>query len=129
MIELSSWLLESIPPAFKELKRGPDISVLTNVYPDHLNRYHSYGHYIHSKEIIYEWQSEDQFTVLNWDHETVRAMETKVKGKLFWCSKIDQPEHDGCFIRKDGMIVFRRDGAERESIPIEDVGLKGANRV
>ena len=129
VLELSSWLLESVPPAFKDLKRGPDISVLTNVYPDHLNRYHSYGHYIHSKEIIYEWQSEDQYTILNWDHETVRSMETKVKGKLFWCSKIDQPEHDGCFVRADGMIVFRREGEETEIIPMKDAGLKGDHSV
>lgn len=129
VLELSSWLLESMPQAFKDLKRGPDISVLTNVYPDHLNRYHSYGHYIHSKEIIYEWQSEDQYTVLNWDHETVRSMETKVKGRIFWCSKIDQPEHDGCYVRADGMIVFRREATETEIIPLAEAGLKGEHSI
>ena len=123
VLELSSWLLESLPGAFKDLGKGPDISVLTNVYPDHLNRYHSYGDYIHSKEIIYEWQSPDQFTVLNWDHETVRDMGTSVKGSLFWCSKNYQ-EHDGCYV-KEGVIVFRRDGKDTVVLPESEVGLKG----
>ena len=77
VIELSSWLLESLPPAFQEMKKGPYISVLTNVFPDHLNRYHSFGDYVHSKEIIFEWQSPEQYTVLNWDQETVRFMEER----------------------------------------------------
>ncbi|MFH1632183.1 MAG: UDP-N-acetylmuramoyl-L-alanine--D-glutamate ligase [bacterium] len=127
VLELSSWLLESLPPAFKEMKKGPEIAVLTNVYPDHLNRYHSYGHYIHSKEIIYEWQSPEQYTILNWDHETVRAMEGQVKGKLFWCSRTYQ-EHDGCYV-KDGKVVARRDGKEEEIVPVVEVGLKGEHNM
>jgi len=127
VLELSSWLLESLPDAFKEMKKGPEISVLTNVYPDHLNRYHSYGHYIHSKEIIFEWQSSDQYTILNYDHETVRAMEARVKGKLFWASR-EYQEADGCFI-KDGKIVFQRDGKEEEVIAMSDVALKGEHNV
>ncbi len=123
VLELSSWMLESLPPAFQALGRGPDIAVLTNVFPDHLNRYHSYGHYIHSKEIIFEWQSPDQYTVLNYDHETVRMMEVEVKGQLFWCSKTYQ-EHDGCFV-KDGMIVFRKKEEETPILPLAEVALKG----
>jgi UDP-N-acetylmuramoylalanine--D-glutamate ligase len=127
VLELSSWLLESLPEAFKAMKKGPEIAVLTNVYPDHLNRYHSYGHYIHSKEIIFEWQSPEQFTILNWDHETVRQMGKEVKGKLFWCSKTYQ-EADGAYI-KDGMIIFRRDGVETEICPYAEAGLKGEHNI
>ncbi|MBT4856839.1 UDP-N-acetylmuramoyl-L-alanine--D-glutamate ligase [Candidatus Uhrbacteria bacterium] len=123
VIELSSWLLESLPPAFKDMHEGPDISVLTNVFPDHLNRYHSFGDYVHSKEIIFEWQSSEQHTILNWDQEIVRFMEEKVKGKLSWCSTTYQ-EHEGCFV-KDGQIVWRHDGAEQVVVPVSEVALKG----
>ena len=127
VIELSSWLLESLPPAFKDMGRGPDISVLTNVFPDHLNRYHSFGDYVHSKEIIFEWQSPDQYTVLNWDQELVRFMEEKVKGKLFWASQISQ-EHNGCFIR-DGQIIWRHNDAEQVVLPVSEVALKGEHNM
>ncbi|MCH8049559.1 UDP-N-acetylmuramoyl-L-alanine--D-glutamate ligase [Patescibacteria group bacterium] len=127
VLELSSWLLESLPSAFADLKKGPDIAVLTNIYPDHLNRYASYEDYIHSKEIIFEMQTSEQYTILNWDHEMVRELEPKVKGKLFWCSRTYQ-EHDGCFI-KDDKIVMRRDGKEEEVLPVSEVGLKGEHNM
>lgn len=123
VLELSSWLLESLPGAFADLKKGPDIAVLTNVYPDHLNRYDSYEDYIHSKEILFLSQTSEQYTVLNYDHETVRAMEPKVTGKLLWCSRTYQ-EHDGCYI-KDGKIVVRKDDADTEVVAVDEVGLKG----
>lgn len=123
VLELSSWMLESLPPAFMTLHKGPDIAILTNVYPDHLNRYHSYGHYIHSKEIIFEYQNPEQYVVLNFDHPTVRDMEKEVKGKLFWCSKTYQ-DHDGCYV-KDGVIVFQKDGQQTSVLPLADCGLKG----
>ncbi|MFA6131237.1 MAG: UDP-N-acetylmuramoyl-L-alanine--D-glutamate ligase [Patescibacteria group bacterium] len=123
VLELSSWLLESLPPAFIDLKKGPDISILTNVYPDHLNRYPSYGDYIHSKEIIFLNQTSDQYTILNWDHETVRSMEPEVKGHLFWCSKTDQP-HDGCFV-KDGQVIVRLGDVEEAVIALPEIALKG----
>jgi UDP-N-acetylmuramoylalanine--D-glutamate ligase len=123
VLELSSWMLESLPDAFERLQEGPDISILTNVYPDHLNRYESYGDYIASKEIIFRFQTADQYTILNWDHETVRAMGGEVTGKLFWCSRTYQ-EEDGCYVNGD-MIVMRRDGAVEEIVPVADVALKG----
>lgn len=127
VLELSSWLLESLPPAFRDLGRGPEISVLTNVYPDHLNRYATYEDYIRSKEIIFEHQAADQFTVLNYDHETVRAMEPRVKGKLFWCSKNYQ-DHDGCYF-KDGQVVFRRESKDQTIVPVAEIGLKGEHNI
>lgn len=127
VLELSSWMLESLPGAFEDIGKGPDIAVLTNVYPDHLKRYDSYEDYIHSKEIIFLSQDADQYTVLNYDHETVRAMESKVRGRLFWCSKTAM-EHDGCFI-KDGVITFRRDGKEEQIVPVSEVGLQGEHNM
>lgn len=125
VLELSSWLLESMPQAFEEMKKGPDVSILTNIYPDHMDRYHSFGDYIHSKEIIFEYQSPSQFTILNYDHPILKEMEREVKGKLFWCSRTYM-EHDGCYL-KDGVIVFRRDNKDEVILPLAEVSLKGAH--
>ncbi len=127
VLELSSWMLESLPGAFEDIGKGPDFAVLTNVYPDHLNRYNSYEDYIHSKEIIFLSQDPDQYTILNYDHETVRGMESKVRGQLYWCSR-KYMDHNGCFI-KDGMIVFRKEGQEEEIVPVDEVGLKGEHNM
>ncbi|MBU0613682.1 UDP-N-acetylmuramoyl-L-alanine--D-glutamate ligase, partial [Patescibacteria group bacterium] len=127
VLELSSWLLESLPPAYKDLGKGPDIAVLTNVYPDHLNRYASYQDYIESKEIIFLDQTSSQYTILNYDHETVKAMEPKVKGKLFWFSKTYM-EHDGCYVKGD-MIVMRQGSVEEDVIPTAELGLGGEHNL
>lgn len=127
VLELSSWMLESLPGAFSELKHGPDIAVLTNVFPDHLNRYASFEDYQKSKEIIFEYQRADQFVVLNKDHDLVRGMEPRVKSQLFWISKT-YDTFNGCYV-KDGMIVFRRDGDEHEILPLAEVALEGEHNL
>ncbi len=127
VLELSSWMLESLPQALTDLNRGPDIAVLTNVYPDHLDRYPSFEAYVASKRIIFEHQTSAQYTLLNWDHDVVRAMEPQVKGKLFWFSKTYQ-DHDGCYM-KDGNVVFRRNGADTVVLPVAEVALKGEHNV
>lgn len=128
VLELSSWLLESLPGAFAEMKKGPDIAVLTNVFPDHLNRYASYEDYQKSKEIIFEFQSPEQFTVLNRDHDLVSAMAPRVKGKLFWFSKAYDEKADGCYL-KDGVIVFRKDGIDTSILPIAEAALQGEHNL
>ncbi len=127
VLELSSWMLESLPGAFTELKHGPEISVLTNVFPDHLNRYASYEDYQKSKEIIFEYQRDDQYTVLNKDHDLVRSMAPRVKGQLFWFSKNYQQDN-GCYI-KEGNIVFRRDGDEFTILALSEVALGGEHNL
>ncbi len=123
VIELSSWLLESMPGAFQDMKKGPDIAVLTNAYPGHLgNRYKTFEEYVRSKEIMFANQTPEQFAVINWDNEAVRAIGETVKSKLFWCSRTWQ-DHDGCYV-KDGNVVFRRAGADTVVIPTSQLGLK-----
>jgi UDP-N-acetylmuramoylalanine--D-glutamate ligase len=128
VLELSSWLLESLPGAFAEMKKGPDIAVLTNVFPDHLNRYASFEDYQKSKEIIFQYQDPEQYTVLNRDHDLVRSMEPRVKGKLFWFSKTDDGVANGCFVT-GGNIIFRKDGQVTQILPLSDVALKGEHNL
>ena len=127
ILELSSWMLESLPRAFTDIQHGPDIAVLTNVYPDHLDRYASFEAYVASKRIIFAHQTPSQYTVLNWDHDVVRRMEPEVRGKLFWFSKTYQ-SHDGCYV-KDGNIVFRRNDSDMIILPLADVALKGEHNL
>lgn len=65
VLELSSWLLESI----QDLGKGPDIAILTNAYKDHLDRYPSFEAYVKAKEIIFEVQTPEQIAIFNADQE------------------------------------------------------------
>ncbi|MBI2050704.1 MAG: UDP-N-acetylmuramoyl-L-alanine--D-glutamate ligase [Parcubacteria group bacterium] len=63
VLELSSWQLEGL-----NIVRGaPDIAVVTNLYPDHLNRYQSLAHYYASKKEIFRHQAAEHILILNKD--------------------------------------------------------------
>lgn len=121
VVELSSWLLESMPGAFADLHKGPDIAVLTNVFPEHLDRYASYEAYVDSKRILFSSQTPAQATVLNYDHPEVKAMEPEVKGRLVWFAR-EPLAHDGCYVVND-MVTWREQGADTAIIALHDVAL------
>lgn len=61
VVELSSWQLELMGKA----ARGPDIAIITNLYPDHLNRYRGMRDYARAKANIFARQTASQHLVLN----------------------------------------------------------------
>ena len=61
VVELSSWHLEILPTA----KKSPHIAVITNLYPDHLNRYKNITEYASAKANIFKHQTGDDFLILN----------------------------------------------------------------
>lgn len=58
VLELSSFELE-------ELKKSPHVAVITNLFPDHLNRYKSFNDYVEAKKSIFKYQNKEDFLVLN----------------------------------------------------------------
>ncbi len=127
VLEFSSWMLLSLPHALADMQRGPDIAVLTNVYPDHMDRYPDYDAYKKSKEIMFAYQKPDQIAILNKDHEEVREMALRVPSKLLWFSTQTMVE-DGCFV-ENGIIKYRRDGSVQDVLTVSDVALKGEHNL
>ena len=67
---------------------SPDIAVITNITPNHLNIHKDYEEYIEAKRNIYRYQNKDGITVLNYDNELTRESNIGVKGKvIFFSSK------------------------------------------
>lgn len=129
VLELSSWLLDSLPQALQDIGHGPDIAVLTNVYPDHLDRYPSFAAYQQSKEIIFAYQRPDQYTVLNRDHDLVREMSSRVKAQLFWYSlQPAEAGEQGCFVQ-NGEVVFVRNGQTTPILPVAEVKIQGTHNL
>lgn len=78
VMELSSWQLQG----FGDIKKSPNISVFTNVYPDHLNYYDSMTSYIADKKHIYLWQSPDDFLLINDYQKEAKEFKKEAKGKV-----------------------------------------------
>jgi UDP-N-acetylmuramoylalanine--D-glutamate ligase len=67
VLELSSFQLEDLAP----LQPRPDVSVVTNFTPNHLDRHGTIDHYRAAKQNILRWQGPDQVAVLNQDDPDV----------------------------------------------------------
>ena len=75
VLELSSFQLMT-------LKKSPNISVVTNVSPNHLDIHKDYQEYIDSKRNIYLHQTKDDLLIINYDNEITREFADTAKGNV-----------------------------------------------
>ena len=59
----------------EDLKQSPEIALITNLFPDHLNRYKSFKEYRESKKPIFEYQREKDILLLNYDNPYTRELD------------------------------------------------------
>lgn len=112
VLELSSWLLNSLPT----IQQSPKISVVTNIMVDHLNMYPSFDAYVADKKLIYKYQTSDDLLVLNKDDKYCRQMARETEVTICWFSlKPLIRKECGAFLDKSGDLVFT-DGKKPEAI-------------
>lgn len=75
VVELSSFQL-------MDIKHSPDVSVITNLSPNHLDIHKDMNEYVESKKNIFLHQDKDGVVVLNMDNEITNSMGSEVKGIL-----------------------------------------------
>ena len=118
--EVSSFQLENIE------KFRPEIGVLLNLTPDHLDRHASFAEYAAAKMRLFSNQLDRDCAVLNADDpEVTKRMPSGQQ--VFWFSRKKRVAA-GAFLR-DGQILFRREGDE---IPFgwrDDIALRGEHNV
>ena len=79
--ELSSFQLESVNGFFK-----PQIAVILNVTPDHLDRHGSMENYSEAKAKIFKNQTAEDILILNYDDELVKSFANIAKSRIFFIS-------------------------------------------
>lgn len=87
VLELSSWELQG----FIQEKISPHIAVITNIYPDHLNRYSSLEEYITDKKAIFKYQAKKDFLIINQENKIIRKIARDAKSQLVWFQADDLP--------------------------------------
>ena len=83
---------------------APDIAVVLNLTPDHLERHYTMEAYGAAKKRIFTQQSGEQVTVLNYDDEEVRSWANESKGQICFFSRIF-PLEQGVFIQDNNFVV------------------------
>jgi len=125
VLELSSWQLESL----QAVKISPAIAALTNVLPDHLNRYDGMTDYAAAKELIYAWQLPTDVAVVPYDNAYTRKMGARVRGERFWASMTRVPDEQNGLYFKGKKAVVRMQGIETTLFEVKDVSLPGAHNL
>ena len=120
VLELSSFQLHSIHCC-------PDIALITNVSPNHLDKHRDYQDYIDAKREIFINQRLDCRLVLNADDEHSPYYERFAKARLSHFSD-RQALKDGAFAR-EGVLVRVNGGAERPILPVSEIRLPGEHNV
>ncbi len=114
VLELSSFQLELA----NQIRRAPDIAVVTNLYRDHLNRHGSMEKYARAKANIFLKQTEDQILVLNRDNEwTEYFLKRNSKSRLAFVS-LDRPvlgKNSRFLVRANKRVIFS-DGKTRRTV-------------
>lgn len=107
VVELSSFQLIS-------MRKSPDISVITNISPNHLDVHSNMEEYIEAKKQILLHQTAFSSTILNFRNEETEKMSSIVRGKnIFFdsCGQLDS----GVWIDNEKNIIFS-DGEKDEII-------------
>jgi len=123
VLELSSFQLE----ALGKIMLSPDISVVTNIVPNHLDRHKTLREYIDAKKAIIRFQDEDSYTILNYDDQTVRKWKDECKGNVLWYSVAKELE-EGAFLSKNE-IVLHFDSKKSVITDKSEIKLKGLHNV
>ncbi len=118
--EVSSFQLELID------KFRPNIGLLLNITPDHLDRHASLEVYGRAKARLFENQLESDAAILNADDDGA-AQFAPSRPRVFWFSRTKRVAR-GIFLR-DVEIVLRDDGAETVLLRRADIGLRGEHNV
>ncbi len=119
--EISSYQLEGI----KDFRAHA--AALLNITEDHMIRHKTMENYIAAKMRVFENQTKDDYSVLNYDDPIVRSLAGKVNGKPFFFSRKTELE-EGAFVRNDD-VVFKLNGVEAYVCRTEDIYIKGPHNI
>lgn len=116
VLEMSSFQLMN-------MEVSPNISVITNIAPNHLDIHKSYEEYIDSKKNIFSNQKENDTLVLNYDNEITKKFIKEAKGNVIYFSS--KSKLDNGVIFDDGLIKICKDGIRRHVLAQKDMKLRG----
>ena len=121
VVELSSFQLIS-------MRQSPDIAVITNVEPNHLDVHGDMQEYTDAKRNLYSHQNAFGIAVLNSDNEVTRSFVPLLRGQCRMFSLKDKVA--GSWLRADGMLCYTDySGETTELFNKKDIRLPGEHNI
>lgn len=114
ILELSSFQLHT-------MRKSPDIAVITNISPNHLDMHKDYQEYIDAKKNILLYQTPQQLVILNEDNKVTRSLKNEAKGHILSFSRTGNADVS----LEDDFITIRGE----HILNIHDIKIPGMHNV
>lgn len=121
VVELSSFQLIS-------MRKSPNVSVITNIAPNHLDVHKTMDEYINAKRNIMIHQNAFSRTVLNADNEITCGFEKDVRGQSMLFS-YRHPVANGAYYGADGVLYMSDRNGLTEVMRRDDIQVIGEHNV
>lgn len=119
--EVSSFQLETIDSFH------PEIAVLLNITPDHLDRHRTMEIYLKEKMNIFKNQTESDYCILNADDEILTNISGKIPSQIIWFSR-RKKRIPGVYL--DGEMMIAHIGEEPcELLSVHELKIKGNHNI
>ncbi len=121
VVELSSFQLIS-------MRKSPDIAVVTNLAPNHLDIHKDMQEYIDAKKNIVLHQNAFGRAVLNLDNDISNSFEEYTRGETLKFSR-RQKVGNGAYMSADGEIIMNCHGNETVIMNASDIKIPGLHNI
>ncbi len=121
VVELSSFQLIS-------MRKSPDVAVVTNVAPNHLDIHKDMDEYVQAKKNAILHQDAFSRTVLNYDNDITYGFCDDVRGQLFNFS-MQHPIKNGAWLGADGYLNMSYRGISAPIMHKDDITILGDHNV
>ncbi len=121
VVELSSFQLIS-------MRKSPDVAVVTNVAPNHLDVHKDMDEYIEAKKNILLHQNAFSRTVLNRDNEITEGFRQFVRGQSLGFS-MERKLHNGAWLDQNGVLHMAYRGIDVPVIDRKEIAVIGDHNV
>ncbi|MBQ2916105.1 MAG: UDP-N-acetylmuramoyl-L-alanine--D-glutamate ligase [Clostridia bacterium] len=121
VVELSSFQLN-------DMTQSGNISVVTNITPNHLDWHTSMDEYIEAKKNIFKYQNEKGVLIVNKDDELALSCAKEAKGEVRYFSFKGETEN-GVYLAENGDIISTLCGEKSVIMNRSDIKLPGDHNV
>lgn len=121
VVELSSFQLIS-------MRESPDVAVITNISPNHLDVHGTMEEYISAKCNILNHQNAFSKTVLNLDNEETMKLRDNVRGNLVTFSR-KSPVRVGAYLSQDRILCYSDGRKTVKIISADKIKIPGEHNI
>ena len=122
VVELSSFQLIS-------MKKSPDIAILTNISPNHLNVHRTMEEYVNSKLNLISHQTSNSTAILNLDNAIANSFEKHAKGIVKKFSVKKRVDFGAYFDSETNEITYANSKKLTKILNVKNFKLKGIHNI